>query len=535
MPGIFFFGCRLVGSLYYAYICSMKHSSHSSFALLFITASTMLGIVVAERMWLAMPPLAWLLMAVAALVPTLLLGRYKWSQSFLLLVCFFCAGGWLCSWRMDEALVRLPERPVVYEAIVTDTPRPGVYELSVVRMADSTAPLPFKVHAQIAADTRLMVGDGIVAQSRLRGIRRPEGRGEYFSLYLLSHGFSASTHVYARHWHKRRLNTGLLSSVQRFTLYCRIQRKRLLDRALESNLHEEARGMVNAMAMGDRSQLSAEVRDDFSRSGVAHVLALSGLHFGMVYALLLVLLSPWRRRLSAVVAILLALWAYSFLVGLSPSVLRSSSMMTVYALASLAHRERTSVNVLSFVALLLLVGSPLMLFDVGFQLSFASVLSILLFNPLFVHRLPTGYRYYHRISDTLLSVAILSVAAQIGTAPLVAYHFGTFSLYFLLANYVAIPLVTLLVPLALLFFATLGVPVLNNPLAMLLNTLTDWLLGFVHLVQSLPHASFSGLHPPLWLVVTVYAVLAAAYLQIVKMEQKRKAPKPGWSKKSSLW
>lgn len=174
MPGIFFFGCRLVGSLYYAYICSMKHSSHSSFALLFITASTMLGIVVAERMWLAMPPLAWLLMAVAALVPTLLLGRYKWSQSFLLLVCFFCAGGWLCSWRMDEALVRLPERPVVYEAIVTDTPRPGVYELSVVRMADSTAPLPFKVHAQIAADTRLMVGDGIEAQSRLRGIRRAE-------------------------------------------------------------------------------------------------------------------------------------------------------------------------------------------------------------------------------------------------------------------------------------------------------------------------------------------------------------------------
>jgi competence protein ComEC len=178
-------------------------------------------------------------------------------------------------------------------------------------------------------------------------------------------------------------------------------------------------------------------------------LALSGLHLMIIYTLITLLLGRRRLRLTTQVLTVLAVWAFALLVGLSPSVTRAAFMITVYALLSLGYRERMSVNTLAFVAMVMLMFNPYALFDIGFQLSFAAVLSILLFHPLLVKFIPSHLLQRHRWLNMLWSMTIVSVSAQIGTAPLVAYTFGRFATTFLLANYIVIPLATLVLYLTL--------------------------------------------------------------------------------------
>ena len=120
------------------------------------------------------------------------------------------------------------------------------------------------------------------------------------------------------------------------------------------------------------------------------------------------------------------------MVGLSPSVVRSSVMISIYALLSLGYREKMSVNTLAFTAIIMLVVNPRSLYDVGFQLSFAAVLAILVLNPLFSKVIPLHVLLRHRWLRFWWGLTTVSVSAQVGTAPLVAYYFGTFSTYFLL-------------------------------------------------------------------------------------------------------
>ncbi len=489
----------------------MKNRGGHSFVLLAVALSFVFGVLVAGHLWLRMPVGVWLSMLLTALVPTFLLYKYQLSQSFMIWVCFFCLGGWLCSLHIDRGMVKMPQGYVAYEAVVSDCPKADVCELKIMRINVGHMKVPFKVRAKVDSASHLRVGDGIVASSRLYGIHRPRNADDFYPRYLLSHGFTASTRLYPGYWQKRRLSTDRLSMFDKTAILCRMFRDRLLQKANQTRMSASSRALLYAMTVGDRSLITSSLREDFSRSGVAHVLALSGLHFGMVYGIFLLLLHPWRRKVFASVLILLAVWAYAFFVGLSPSVLRTSTMLTVYALLDLDYRPHDAVSVLSFVAMMFLLFNPLMLYDVSFQLSFASVLSILLFYPLLGSLLPSRFLYRHRFIGWPVSLGVLSIAAQLGTAPLVAYHFGTFSTYFLLANYVAIPIVMLAVYLGFLFFLTLGIPCINAPVSLLLDPLLQWLASFTHWVNALPGSTLGGMHPAAWQVAGCYMLLALVY------------------------
>ncbi len=499
----------------------MQHKNTPSYSLLCVAISLILGIVVAEGLWLRLSAGMWLSMTLAFLVPACALFRYRLAQSFLLLVCFFSLGGWLTTHRISSAEVALPERSIAYEAIVADCPREDVRELYVVKMDGVHLDHALKVRARMKDANRLHAGDGLVAVSRLRGIRRPAGRQDFYPLYLLCHDFVASTYIHATRWQPRRLSTQRLSVTEKVTVCCRMMRDRLLKRAETTALSGESRALLNAMTIGDRSELTARLRGEFSRSGVSHVLALSGLHFGMVYSLILLLVFPWRRHFMATVFTLLAVWTYAFFVGLSPSVVRSASMLTVYALVAFDHRQRSSVSVLSFVALVVLLLNPLTLFDVSFQLSFISVLSILLTYPLLVRVLPANYLQRHRCVGWVVSLGFISVTAQFATAPLVAYHFGTFSLCFLLANYVVIPLVTMIVPLGIVFFATLFCSWLNDLVVTVLDVMLRWLVAYVHAIQAIPGSFVEELHPTAWLTAASYLMLIILYVWVERKTRQR--------------
>ena len=297
---------------------------------------------------------------------------------------------------------------------------------------------------------------------------------------------------------------GEASRIERTQQYFLHQRSLLLERLETAGLSDDRYAVVAAMALGDRSALTKELKETYSKTGASHVLALSGLHLGIIYTLLSMLVVGRRWQMITQVATVLSIWAFVFLTGMSASVVRSAIMLTVYALLALGHRQKMSVNTLAFTAIVMLLVTPKALFDVGFQMSFMAVFSILLFVPLFYRPFSAEYLMTHRAVSWLWGMVAVSVAAQIGVAPLIAYYFGRFSCYFLLTNFIVIPAATLILYLAL---GTLLIPSLGVVLASMVGLLNTTLLY----IATIPGATIEGLHPSVGLTVAIYGVLLAAY------------------------
>ena len=292
--------------------------------------------------------------------------------------------------------------------------------------------------------------------------------------------------------------------MERTEQYFGHQRGRLLQRLEGAGLTGDEYAVVAAMALGDKSALTRDVRDTYAKTGGAHVLALSGLHLGIIYALLSMLVVGRRWQVATQVLAVLSIWAFVFLVGMPTSVVRAAVMLTVYALLAIGHRRKMSVNTLALTAIVMLTVNPQALFDVGFQMSFMAVFSILLFVPLFYRPFSAEYLMTHRLVRWLWGMVAVSVAAQIGVAPLIAYYFGNFSCYFLLTNFIVIPAATLILYLTL---GTLILPALGSLLASVVSLLNTTLFR----IAAIPGATIEGLHPSIMLTVSLYGVIFATY------------------------
>ncbi len=289
-------------------------------------------------------------------------------------------------------------------------------------------------------------------------------------------------------------------------------RQQLLEHYHEWGISDEAYGVIAAMTLGEKSQIDKNLKATYSKVGAAHILALSGLHLMIIYGVISFFFG-WRRfRSLSQIIIILAIWAFAVLVGLPPSVVRSSVMITVYALLSLGYRERMSVNTLAFTAIVMLIVNPLSLYDIGFQLSFMAVLAILLFNPLFTRLIPLHVLQRYHVLNLLWGMTTVSLSAQIGTAPLIAYYFGHFSTWFLLANYLVIPLATVILYLAVLCFATCWL----TPVVHWLTFALSWVVVFMNksleTIASLPYSSIEDIHLSVWQVVFLYIIIGSAYV-----------------------
>lgn len=304
-----------------------------------------------------------------------------------------------------------------------------------------------------------------------------------------------------------------LTCLQRARLQCLAWREQLLSRYRTLHADEDDYGVLAAMTLGSKTALSSDLRDVYSVTGASHVLALSGLHLGIIY-LLLTRLLVLRHRWIEPLLVVPALWAFAFLTGLSPSVVRAATMISIFAVFACRGQRRPSLNVLCFTAIVMLLADARSLFDIGFQLSFTAVGSILLFMPL-LDRLPIAQRVQrNRIGRWLWSLAAVSLSAQAGVAPLIAYHFGRLSTYFLLTNFIVLPAATLILYGALL---TLTVP--WPPI----GQATLWMVGRLNdalaFVSRLPMASIEGLHPSGAQVALIYLLLGVLYLMLRRLSE----------------
>lgn len=298
--------------------------------------------------------------------------------------------------------------------------------------------------------------------------------------------------------------------------------KRLYDRLAAAGLEGEELAITGALTLGYKEDLDPSVKHRFQASGAAHVLAVSGLHTGIIYGLIVLLVTLGGRikpmyenrsgRCIISLVVISAMWFYAWLTGMTPSVVRAVLMVTIFEIGRMAYRNPLSVNTIAAVAVLILLARPLDLWSVSFQLSFAATVAIVIFAKQFektFHRLSL-HGWKGRLLAWVTGTITVSLAAQIGTLPITMYSFGQVSTYFLLTNLIVLPLATLLVPFGLLSIALAG-----NVLGEIAGKITEaiaWLMNHsAGWIESLPGSTVSA-HVNGAMIAIYYALLILFYI-----------------------
>ncbi len=251
--------------------------------------------------------------------------------------------------------------------------------------------------------------------------------------------------------------------------------------------HEGTAPLLKALLTGDKSSLSKETVAVFRSSGASHLLALSGLHIGIIYLIFKRLTflfgnSPSVKILRGVITVLFAGF-FTLMVGGSPSIVRAFLFILISEAASLLHRKRDSLKVLCLALIIQLSFSPEVIFSPGFQLSYAAMLGIFLIFPWLssFYPGPSGYDPMHKIWEA----AALSISCQVTTAPIAWHYFHSFPKYFLLTNLLAIPMTTCLIGTSLLTIVLYALGLCPPLFIQLTDFLSRLLTGILSIIGSM--------------------------------------------------
>ena len=303
--------------------------------------------------------------------------------------------------------------------------------------------------------------------------------------------------------------------------------ERLYQRLRDGGLSGDELATVGALTLGYKEELDKDLRHHFQASGAAHVLAVSGLHTGIIYGLLLALLTlggrykplyenKWGRRAISLI-IIAFMWAYAWLTGMTPSVVRAVLMVTIFEVGRMLYRQAFSLNTIVAAAMCILLVHPQDLWSVSFQLSFAATTAIVMG----ADRMGSIIKYnslkktcWGKILNWFIGIIVVSLAAQLGTLPITIYYFGQVSCYFLLTNLIVLPLASLLVPCGLVSIVLGGslagqcfTPV-TRVLAWMMNHSVAW-------IESLPGCTLPA-HTNGYMIALYYVLLLLFYVLLPK-------------------
>lgn len=281
-------------------------------------------------------------------------------------------------------------------------------------------------------------GDGITFAGKFSDV----GPGDGYDAYLRRHGVSLTAEV--------DVQPKLVSSGHGLSAWAADARDRLEETIEKSPLKKATRHFLITILLGDRDFLSQDTRSLFADAGVAHILAVSGMHVAIISGILLAILFPfnfsgrWKWRWIASIPLI---WLFTLITGLSPSAVRSATMLSVCFMAMTLERQRSPLHALLIAATVIMLADPRALTDAGFQLSFVCVGAIILFvermNSVDQH---AHHRLYH-VNGTLLTTLVCTAASW----ALVAHHFGRVPVMILPANIIALPLLPLYLSLSIAY------------------------------------------------------------------------------------
>lgn len=270
----------------------------------------------------------------------------------------------------------------------------------------------------------------------------------------------------------------------------------------------DAQAIALALLIGIKDFLSEDLTTAYSSTGAMHVLAVSGLHVGIFYMILLFVLKPIEKRpgghiVIAVVSVFV-IWGYTFVTGMSPSVLRAATMFSVFALSKALVRSSNIYNSLGISAFILLLYDPNLLYSVGFQLSFLAVTGIVYLQPRIYRLVYVRNKYL----DKIWVITAVSIAAQIATLPLTIYYFNQFPTYFFLSNLVVIP-GAFLIMIGGIFMLVVGS--MADGLGIVVGFLVDYLIRamnyLVLAVEQIPGSLITWLYFDNFQVWMVYGLI----------------------------
>lgn len=273
---------------------------------------------------------------------------------------------------------------------------------------------------------------------------------------------------------------------------------------------EKERGLAEALLIGYKDDLDQNLVQSYTNTGVVHIIAISGMHLALVYWLLASLLKPLRRKKQTrwlrPILIITGLWFFSLLAGAQASVIRSAVMFTCIVIGESFTRKTSIYNTLAASAFILLCYDPYWLWDVGFQLSYAAVLSIVIFmQPIY-----NWFYIRNKTLDFIWKLNAVSIAAQVLTVPLSIFHFHQFPNYFLLTNFIAVPLSSIIVlgeiALCVVFFIPFAAGLVGKLLSWLI-----WIMNsYIERIESLPYSLWDGLQVNVVQTILLYVVAAGA-------------------------
>lgn len=306
-----------------------------------------------------------------------------------------------------------------------------------------------------------------------------------------------------------------LSPLDRTILKAQTLQKGIGQKMKDFGITGQDYAIISAMTIGDKSALDQDTKEAFSISGASHILAISGLHIGILFQIFILLLGKGKGSYVRLSSSLMAIWGYAVIIGLPTSVVRAAIMISIYVFCRMLHRDALTINSLSLAYLIILIANPQDLYDISFQMSFLAVLSIVLFYPIFCDFIPKAWKR-HSFLQSLWNLAAISLSAQIGTMPVIVYYFGRISCYSLLTNFIAIPYATIVIYGSLLVFALMPLTQIQVFVAHLLSTVVHTGNQAFAAISRLPGASIENVHANVWQIYLTYICIYACYIILLK-------------------
>ncbi|MGQ9846269.1 MAG: ComEC/Rec2 family competence protein [Bacteroidales bacterium] len=351
--------------------------------------------------------------------------------------------------------------------------------------------------------SKLNIGDEIVFIPKLNFISNKGNPKEFdYQQYLAFHFISQIGFLKSNDWLK-------ISSDNTFSLIRMAERLRnkVLYELKSLQLPKDVYAIASAITLGYKNDIDAEIKQSYATAGATHILAVSGLHVGIVYLVLQYLLfflkkNKWQMWLKLIL-ILLSLWTYAFITGLSPSVLRAATMFSFLAIGKQINRQTNIYNILAASAFMLLCTNPFLLFDIGFQLSYIAVIGIVYFQP----KIRNWVYLKNKILSFIWDLISVTIAAQLVTTPLSIYYFHQFPSYFLLSGIVLVPITSFVIYLTLLSLAFSIFPAISHIFTTGLKYLVIFMNQFTNFIEHLPFSSIQNIYINEIQLVLLYLLL----------------------------
>jgi competence protein ComEC len=327
-------------------------------------------------------------------------------------------------------------------------------------ISQNTHPTAGKILLHFKNFERLPIGTKIIATAQIIPNAKPLNPSQFdYGKYLNDKSIPAQLYL-------QKSNYKAIGTDKNLSYYADRLRNNMIAALRRSGFGESELQVLHALILGQQQEISREIVKDYQFAGAVHILSVSGLHVGFIMLFVNFVLSrlPKTRRWNAVslALVLLSLWSFAFIAGLSPSVVRSATMFSFVAVGINLRRSTNTFHTLIVSLLLILVFEPAFIFDVGFQLSYAALFFIVWLQPM----LSQLWMPNNRIVKYFWDILTVSFAAQIGTLPLSIYYFHQFPALFFATNLIVIPMLSIIMALGIIVMlpAAFGciVPFLTN-------------------------------------------------------------------------